>query len=107
MYDRDVNRYRRLLGVDRLHGTALLSWTASARTVVLVSRHYFGDEPGDWTDWHLAGFSAWPGPAGQQVVDGRVDEFIAANDPPVLVCLGTSAAAGAGRAFATMPVPDG
>jgi len=102
MHDRAMNRYRRSVGVDRLHGTALLSWTASARTVVLVSRHYFGDEPGDWTDWHLAGFSAWPGPAGQQVVDGRVDEFVAANDPPVLVCLGTSAAAGAGRAFATM-----
>jgi UDP:flavonoid glycosyltransferase YjiC (YdhE family) len=102
LHDRAMNRYRRSLGVDRLHGTALLSWTGAARTVVLVSRHYFGDEPADWTDWHLAGFSAWPGPTGQQAVDARVDEFVAAGDPPVLVCLGTSAAAGARRAFATM-----
>ncbi|MDQ1396108.1 MAG: sterol 3beta-glucosyltransferase, partial [Acidimicrobiaceae bacterium] len=101
LHDREMNRYRRSLGVDALHGTALLSWTAAARTVVLVSRHYFGVEPSDWTDWHLAGFSAWPGPAGHQV-DERVSDFIEAGDAPVLVCLGTSAAAGAGRSFATI-----
>ena len=101
LHDRAMNRYRRSLGVDPIHGNALLSWTAAARTVVLVSRHYFGAEPADWSDWPLAGFSAWPGPAGQPVEE-RVDAFIDADDPPVLVCLGTSAAAGAGPAFATI-----
>jgi sterol 3beta-glucosyltransferase len=101
LYDRAINRYRRSLGVEPLHGTALLSWTAATRTVVLVSRHYFGDPPSDWTDWPLAGFSAWPGPSGHQV-DERVERYIDSGDPPVLVCLGTSAAAGAGQAFAVM-----
>jgi sterol 3beta-glucosyltransferase len=96
-----MNRYRRSLGLGRLRGTALLSWTAATRTVVLVSRHYFGDEPDDWADRPLVGFSPWAGPA-DHGVDGRVDEFIRDGDPPVLVCLGTSAAAGAGAAFATM-----
>jgi UDP:flavonoid glycosyltransferase YjiC (YdhE family) len=101
LHDRAMNRHRRSLGVEPLHGTALLSWTAAARTVVLVSRHYFGDPPGDWPSGQLAGFSAWPGPAGVPV-DERVEQFVDAGDPPVLVCLGTSAAAGAGRAFATI-----
>ena len=101
LHDRAVNRLRRSLGIDTIRGAALLSWTAAARTVVLVSRHYFGAEPGDWGEWRLAGFSSWPGPAGQQI-DERVDEFVRAGDPPVLVCLGTSAAAGAGRAFAAI-----
>src|ERR687891_2761970 len=55
----------------------------------------------DWAEWRLEGFSAWPGPANQHI-DERVAEFVAAGDPPVLVCLGTSAAAGAGPALATM-----
>jgi UDP:flavonoid glycosyltransferase YjiC (YdhE family) len=101
LYDREMNRYRRSLGVDPIRGAALLSFTAAARTVVLVSRHYFGDEPSDWPDWHLAGFSAWPGPTGQ-LVEERVDKFVDGGEPPVLVCLGTSAAAGAGRAFAAI-----
>ena len=46
-YDRTMNRYRRSLGLHPLRGSALLSWTAADRTVVLVSRHYFGDEPSD------------------------------------------------------------
>jgi UDP:flavonoid glycosyltransferase YjiC (YdhE family) len=98
LHDRTMNRTRRSLGLSTLHGTALLSWTAAAQTVVLASRHYFGAAPADWTA-ELAGFSPWAGPAGQQV-DPKVEEFMAAGDAPVLVCLGTSAAAGAGRAFA-------
>lgn len=101
LYDREMNRYRRSLGVAPLRGAGLLSWTAAARAVVLVSKHYFGEAPSDWTDWPLVGFSPWPGPAGE-MVDKRVDEFIDAGDPPVLVCLGTSATAGAGHAFAAM-----
>jgi UDP:flavonoid glycosyltransferase YjiC (YdhE family) len=101
LYDRAINRYRRSLGLESLRGNALLSWTAAARTVVLVSRHYFGDEPPDWGEWRLHGFSAWPGPAGARL-DDEVEQFIADGEPPVLVCLGTSAAAGAGHAFVTI-----
>ena len=100
-YDRAMNRYRRSLGVGSQRGTALVSWAEAARTVILVSRHYFGDEPSDWDGWHLQGFSAWEGPTGQQP-DERVEEFVDDGGPPVLVCLGTSAAAGAGSAFAAM-----
>jgi len=78
-----------------------LAWTERSRTVVLVSRHYFGDEPADWEDWRLEGFSSWSGPS-HQPLDERVAEYLDAGDPPVLVCLGTSAAAGAGPAFATI-----
>lgn len=98
MYDRELNRYRRRLGLDKIAGAALLSWTAAQRTVVMVSRDYFGDAPDDWGQWPLAGFSAWQGPTGLQV-DERVEHFLDDGDPPVLVCLGTAAAAGAGDAF--------
>jgi UDP:flavonoid glycosyltransferase YjiC (YdhE family) len=101
LHDRAMNRHRRSLGVPPLRGTALLSWTEAARTVVLVSRHYFGAPPSDWTHWPLVGFSAWPGPSGQPV-DERVDQYLDSGEPPVLVCLGTSAAAGAARTFATI-----
>lgn len=101
MYDRSINRYRRRLGLPGIRGNALLSWTEAERTVVMVSRHYFGDPPLDWTNWPLTGFSAWPGPAGQ-LVDHAIDDYLSEGEPPVLVCLGTSAAAGAGQAFATM-----
>lgn len=101
LHDRAVNRYRRSLGLEALRGTGLMSWADAARTVIMVSRHYFGDEPSDWMETPLVGFSSWPGPRGQEV-GAPVEEFIAAGDAPVLVCLGTSAAAGAGKAFAAM-----
>lgn len=101
LYDGAINERRQALGQPPLRGNALLAWTAAERTVVLVSRHYFGDPPSDWHHWPLAGFSSWPGPTGA-TVDDKVDEFIAGGDPPVLVCLGTSAATVAGAAFATI-----
>lgn len=101
MYDRELNQYRRGLGLDKVSGAALLSWTEADRTVVMASRHYFGDELDDWAEWPLTGFSAWSGPTGLDV-DERVEQFLDAGDPPVLVCLGTAAAAGAGEAFAEM-----
>ena len=42
MYDRTFNRHRRELGQAPLHGNPLLAWTRAERTVVLLSRHYFG-----------------------------------------------------------------
>ena len=101
MYDRALNRHRRDLGLAPMRGNALLSFTEAERTVVMASRHYFGDPPPDWEDWPLVGFSPWAGPAGR-TLDPAVDRYLDDGDPPVLVCLGTSAAAGAGPAFATM-----
>ena len=101
LHDRGMNAYRRSLGVRPLHGAALMSWTTAARTVVMVSRHYFGPEPDDWRDWSLAGFSPWPGPPVESA-EPAVQDFLDQGDPPVLVCLGTSAASGAGETFATI-----
>lgn len=101
MYDRAFNCYRRELGLATMRGNALLSWTEAERTVVLASQHYFGDAPSDWEPWPLVGFSAWPGPVGQPL-DAAIDRYLDDGDPPVLICLGTSAAAGAGPAFAAM-----
>jgi len=101
MYDRTFNRHCKTLGQEPLHGNSLLAWTRAERTVVLLSRHYFGQEPDDWPGWQLGGFSHWTGPQNQQM-DRRVEEYLDEGDAPVLVCLGTSAAAGAATTFATI-----
>jgi sterol 3beta-glucosyltransferase len=101
MYDRTFNRHRDVLGLGPLRGSSLLAWTGAERTVVLVSRHYFGPEPDDWPGWQLGGFSPWSGPRDRRT-DPRVEEHLEAGEPPVLVCLGTSAAAGAAATFATI-----
>lgn len=101
MYDRAFNRHRRALGQEPLHGNSLLAWTRADRTVVLLSRHYFGREPDDWPGWQLGGFSHWTGPQ-HRPTDPRLDQYLDADDAPVLVCLGTSAAAGAATTFATI-----
>ena len=87
---------------SRMHGNALLAWTAAERTVVLLSRHYFGDEPPDWGDWRLVGFSAWPGPARRQL-DGRVEAVHRRRGRTrCSSAWAPSAAAGAGRVFASI-----
>ena len=101
MYDRSFNRHARALGQEPLHGNSLLAWTRAERTVVLLSRHYFGPEPHDWPGWQLGGFSLWSGPQ-NRALDPRVEAYLDEGDAPVLVCLGTSAATGAARAFATI-----
>lgn len=98
MYDRAFNRHCELLGQPTSHGNSLLAWTRAERTVVLLSRHYFGPEPDDWPGWRLAGFSHWAGPQGR-TLDPRIEAYLDDGDAPVLVCLGTSAAAGAASTF--------
>jgi UDP:flavonoid glycosyltransferase YjiC (YdhE family) len=101
LHDRALNRERRSLGVPKMSGLALTTWMTADRTVMLVSRHYYPEEAPDWPPVTWGGFSPWPGPADQQV-DPEVDAFLDAGDPPVLVTLGTSAAACAKEAFATI-----
>jgi UDP:flavonoid glycosyltransferase YjiC (YdhE family) len=96
--DRAINAYRRGLGLPPFHGNAGWAWADAEETVVLVSRHYFGDGADDWPAVTWGGFSWWDGPPLEPEVDEFLDEDPA--DPPVLVTFGTSAASGAGQAFA-------
>ncbi|HYD10136.1 MAG TPA: glycosyltransferase [Acidimicrobiales bacterium] len=98
MGDRAANRHRASLGAAPLRGNALLGWQSAARTVTLLSRHFAGNEAPDWDGCEMVGFSHFR-PA--QTMDPRVDDFLAAGEPPVLVCLGTSAAA-SGETFASI-----
>lgn len=102
LHDRAINRYRRSLGLANQAGNTLMAWEAAAGTVMLASTHYYGDAPADFPPMTWGGFSSWPGPRGGQELDGAVDAFLDAGDPPVLLTLGSSAATGAGKAFATM-----
>ena len=96
--DREMNRFRKGLGLAPLRGVAGWAWQEADRTVVLVSRHYFGEGADDWPEVTWGGFSSWDGGG---VVAADVDAFVGdGTDPPVLVTLGTSAASGAGEHFA-------
>ena len=100
-HDAEVNKFRVSLGAPVQRASALVTWMDAARTVMLVSPHYYGDTPPDWPPIRWGGFSHWPGPAGQTLAP-EVEEFIEAGDRPVLVTLGTSAATGAGEQFAAI-----
>ncbi len=97
MGDRALNRHRSLLGRPRLRGNAARGWTSATRTVILFSQEWFGRTDAGWCDITWGGFSPWAGPP--QPLDREVQAFLDDGDPPVLVCLGTSAASGAGEAF--------
>jgi sterol 3beta-glucosyltransferase len=96
--DTTVNRFRADLGQRPLRGNAGWAFVEAERTVVLVSRHYFGDAPADWPPVEWGGFSWWDGPPLPPEVERFLDEDPA--NPAVLVTLGTSAASGAGEQFA-------
>jgi UDP:flavonoid glycosyltransferase YjiC (YdhE family) len=81
----------------------LLAGVSTRRTLVLVSPQYFPPPP-DWPDHiEVTGFTPWSGPAGQPVPP-EVDAFLDAGDAPVVVTLGTSAAAVARKTFETVAV---
>jgi len=101
LYDGAMNDLRRSFGYPAMNGVALKGWMAAERTVMLVSPHYYPERADDWPAVTWGGFSAWSGP-GAQTANPAVDAFLAKGDAPVLVTLGTSAASGAGRAFATI-----
>lgn len=101
--DRQLNAYRRKLGLPPRRGTVTDGWMDAERTIMLVSRHYYPEDKPDWPVIDWGGFSHWAGPA--DAADGlapEVEHFLDAGDPPVLVTLGTSAATGAGKQFATI-----
>ena len=98
MRDRPINRYRTSLGAPPMRGNAFMGWRAATRVVTLLSRHYAGDEAPDWDGCEMVGFSPFH-PA--VPIDPAVEAFLDAGEPPVLVCLGTSAAA-TGETFASI-----
>jgi UDP:flavonoid glycosyltransferase YjiC (YdhE family) len=102
--DREMNQLRTGLGLPAVRGVAGWSWQEAERTVVLLSEHYFGEVPDDWPPVTWGGFSWWDGPPLQPEVEAFLDDDDGAGDNdgdrPVLVTLGTSAASGAGAAFA-------
>lgn len=100
-YDRRINALRRELGLMPMRANTLDAWKEADRTVMLVSRHYFGDAPSDWPPVGWGGFSHWSGPNDTRP-DPAVDAFLDRGDPPVLVTLGTSATTGAGERFAAI-----
>lgn len=104
LHDKVINRYREGLGLPPRRGNLLTGWMEADRIVMLMSRHYVGMDPDDWPAMTWGGFSHWAGPPAMRdaSLDPAIDEFLAAGEPPVLVTLGTSAAANAGDAFATI-----
>jgi len=96
-----LNGIRARYGLGPLTGLAGWAWLEADATVVLVSRHYYGDAPADWPPVSWGGFSVWDGPA-DQTLDDDLAAFLDDGPPPVLVMLGTSAATGAGERFAAI-----
>ena len=80
-YDNHINELRRSFGLAPIRGNALKAFMTAARTVMLVSRHYYGDGAADWAPVTWGGFSHWAGPAGQQL-DPAVADYIDAGDAP-------------------------
>jgi UDP:flavonoid glycosyltransferase YjiC (YdhE family) len=97
--DDAINATRAQLGRPPLRGAAGWAWLEADATVVLASRHYYGDGAPDWPPVTWGGFSIWTGPDGQEL-DPALDRHLDGGDPPVLVMLGTSAASSAGDQFA-------
>jgi sterol 3beta-glucosyltransferase len=97
-----LNGIRARYGLEPLMGNAGWAWLEADATVVLVSEHYFGSAAPDWPPVRWGGFSIWDGPTDQQKLDEELLAFLDDGPPPVLVMLGTSAATGAGEAFAAI-----
>jgi MGT family glycosyltransferase len=98
MYDREVNALRRERGLPAARANVGFGWERADRILLLTSERYW-PRPPDWpTSITYTGFTLWgevddPLPA-------QLDDYLAAGEPPVLVTMGTSAAANARDAFA-------
>lgn len=96
-----LNDIRGRYGLEPITGAAGWAWLEADVSVVLVSPHYFGDAPPDWPPVRWGGFSIWDAGRGE-VLDEELIAYLDEGAPPVLVMLGTSAASGAGEAFAAI-----
>jgi len=97
--DRAVNRFRARHGLPAVRASMLLGGVSRLATLVLVSPAYF-PPPSDWPESvRMTGFTVWDGSG---PVPAAVEDFIAAGDPPVVVSMGTCAAATAQQVFAAV-----
>lgn len=102
LQDPAINAARRRHGLAPRRGNLMTAWTAAVRTFVLTSPRLHPPAP-DWDpSIEVVGFSVWPGPPGAALspeTEAYLDACGAEGQKPVLVTLGTSAAATSGRAF--------
>ncbi len=91
-------KYRAEHGLTTEPSYLVLGRLSPLQNVVLVSKHYL-EPAADWdSKYPMCGFTYWTG--NDQTLPVEVEEFLAAGDTPVLVTLGTSAAAGDSHVFA-------
>ncbi len=97
MYDTEVNRLRAAHGLEAARSNVGFSWERADRILALTSSHYWPVPP-DWPD-HLevTGFTIW-GSADDPLPQDLAD-YLSSGEPPVVMTLGTSAAANARDAF--------
>jgi rhamnosyltransferase subunit B len=97
--DRAVNRFLARRGLPPVRANMLLGGVSRLRTLVLVSPAYF-PPPSDWpATTRMTGFTIWDGSI---AVPADVDAYLDAGDPPVVVSMGTCAAATAQKVFAAV-----
>ena len=94
---------KRLLATRRSLGLPVDDWSvfdrrlAPQHNIVMVSPSYFPPAT-DWDrEYRFTGFTPWTN--ADDPLPPDVADYIAAGDPPVLVCLGTSAASAAPEVF--------
>jgi UDP:flavonoid glycosyltransferase YjiC (YdhE family) len=88
---------RRALGLPTDGWHVMERRLAPDHNMAMVSPHYY-PPASDWAeDYPFVGFTHWTGPGDD--LPAEVTEFLQAGDPPVLVCLGTSAASAAPEVF--------
>jgi len=89
--EREMAAFRRSKGLDDTQRSPVTAMCSPFFNLDLTSPHYVPPEP-DWAGRRLmTGFSNWEGPDGGTIPDD-VEAFLAEDDPPVLVTLGTSGA---------------
>ncbi|MGZ4796149.1 MAG: glycosyltransferase [Acidimicrobiia bacterium] len=93
---------KQLLAARARHGLPTDGWhvfdhrLGPRGNLALVSPSYFAPAP-DWSDYPFVGFTPWT--RADDPLPDEVDRYLDEGDPPVLVCLGTSAASAAPHVF--------
>lgn len=99
-YERKFHDFREKVGLPR-GGESMVDMMMSPHlNLGMASPHYVPTAP-DWpSNYHQIGFCFWPGPGGGELAPEVVD-FLDQGTPPVVVTLGTSAAAAHPERFLT------
>jgi rhamnosyltransferase subunit B len=99
LFDRRVNRHRRLLGLEPVHG-ALFALPRQARATVVMAPEALVGPPPDWpASVAVTSFVEWDQGQHRPVPDDT-EKFLADGEPPVLITLGSSNAVQADDFFA-------